>query len=110
MVTHFQNLSKIVLKTATKLKAKSKCGTQKNQIIIIIILKCGDFFQKKGYIVTKYCLLHILEFSFPEIKTPLVNLGVNLVVPTPTKVIRLSIMGKNKFKRGGSGIFFFPIF
>jgi hypothetical protein len=64
-------------------------------IIIIIILKCGDFFQKKGYIVTKYCLFHNLEFSFPEKKkAPLVTLGVNLVVPTPTMVIRLSIMGK----------------
>jgi hypothetical protein len=83
---------------------------KKNQIIIIIILKCGDFFRKRGILWQNISFFTFWKFHSPK-RTLLVTLGVNLVVPTPTKVIRLSIMGTFFFfKRGRLVNFFFSQF
>jgi hypothetical protein len=56
-------------------------------------------FPEKGVYCDKILPFSHLGIFIPRRKkTHLVTLGVNVIVPTPTKVIRLSIIGEKKFK------------
>jgi hypothetical protein len=65
------------------------------------------FSRKRGILWQNIAFFTSWNFHSQKKKTPLVTLGVNLVVPTPTKVIRLSIMGEKKIKEMDQWFFFF---